>query len=82
MFSVFVQELEVVFRLLIFSFLSDGDLIMCFGFLEESHFGFDRAQPNGTILFNTTTLGFASQEKRDAALAKWRAYRAEAAAKQ
>jgi hypothetical protein len=40
-------------------------------------FGFTRAQPNPTILFNTASLGFAHAEEREAALAKWRAWRAD-----
>ena len=39
---------------------------------KPADFGFERAQPNGTILFNTATLGFAKSDDRDAALAKWR----------
>lgn len=39
-------------------------------------FGFERAQPNGTILFNTATLGFAKPDDREAALAKWHTWRA------
>ncbi|MBI2823859.1 MAG: hypothetical protein HYX69_04105 [Planctomycetia bacterium] len=44
-------------------------------------FGFKRAQPNATILFNTATLGFASTAERDAALAKWQQWRTRQAAK-
>jgi hypothetical protein len=43
-------------------------------------YGFQRAQPNATILFNTATLGFADQGQRDAALARWRTWRAGQAA--
>ncbi len=38
-------------------------------------YGFNRAQPNGTILFNTATLGFAQEQDREAALAKWESWR-------
>jgi hypothetical protein len=40
-------------------------------------FGFTRAQPNPTILFNTASLGFANTDEREAALAKWQAWRDE-----
>jgi hypothetical protein len=35
-------------------------------------YGFSRAQPNSTILFNTASLGFTGAPQRDAAIAKWR----------
>jgi hypothetical protein len=38
-------------------------------------FGFTRAQPNPTILFNTASLGFANADEREAAQAKWHAWR-------
>ncbi|HVU90533.1 MAG TPA: hypothetical protein VHD36_24640 [Pirellulales bacterium] len=44
---------------------------------KPADFGFERAQPNGTILFNTATLGFAKPDDREAALTKWRTWRAE-----
>jgi len=39
---------------------------------KPADFGFQRVQPNSTVLFNTATLGFTSQELRSAALAQWR----------
>jgi hypothetical protein len=38
-------------------------------------FGFSRAQPNPTILFNPQFLGFTSNDEREAALARWREWR-------
>ena len=39
-----------------------------------SDFGFVRAQPNPTFLYNTASLGFAHADEREAALAKWLAW--------
>jgi hypothetical protein len=45
-----------------------------------SDFGFDRVQANPSNLFNTPSLGFADPQQRDAALAKWRQWRASSTA--
>ncbi len=42
---------------------------------KPADFGFQRVQPNSTVLFNTATLGFTSQEQRAAALNKWQQWR-------
>ena len=40
-------------------------------------YGFTRAQPNATYLYNTATLGFTQPADRDTALSKWRSWRAD-----
>ncbi len=47
---------------------------------KPADFGFERIQPNATILFNTATLGFSDPSLREAAFSKWRAWRTAQAA--
>ncbi len=42
---------------------------------DPRKFGFDRLQTHPQIVFNTTTVGFEDDTKRNEALAKWRSYR-------
>lgn len=41
-------------------------------------FGFEKAETNPTTLFSVHTLGFETEEKREAALKKWREFRGKA----
>ena len=44
---------------------------------DHKDFGFDRLQSHPTLVFNTSTLGFADEKQREAAQQKWREYREE-----
>jgi hypothetical protein len=42
---------------------------------DYSKFGFERLQPHSFYVFNTSTIGFDSDAKRQAAIQKWRDFR-------
>jgi hypothetical protein len=44
---------------------------------DPGEYGLDQLQPNEQLLYNPSTAGFETEEQRAAALAKWKAYRAE-----